>query len=100
MTDNIKYDSNIFYTDGTPLVIEGANSTLANWEGLAWTSTSANAANVTIDTYLNMSNDGYADLARKLEKFLTPAEVIVKCGHCGQWGAVKTQCKHCGAAVG
>lgn len=94
MTDNISYDSNIFYTDGTPLVIEGVDS------GLVWTSTSASAANVTIDTYLNMSNDGYADLARKLEKFLAPSEVIVKCSYCGQWAAVKTSCRHCGAAVG
>lgn len=52
------------------------------------------------DMYLRMTDEGYKDLARSLEKFLAPAEVIVKCGHCGQWGAVKTQCKHCGAAVG
>jgi len=30
----------IFYADGTPLVIEGAETTLAKWEGLAWTSES------------------------------------------------------------
>jgi len=31
---------------------------------------------------------------------LFPGNVIVKCGHCGQWGAAKTECKHCGAAIG
>lgn len=24
---------------------------------------------------------------------------IVQCGHCGQWAAVQTECKHCGATV-
>lgn len=26
--------------------------------------------------------------------------VIVRCSWCGQWGAVKTQCRHCGQPVG
>lgn len=30
---------------------------------------------------------------------LFPGRVIVKCVHCGQWGARKTVCKHCGAPV-
>jgi hypothetical protein len=30
---------------------------------------------------------------------LFPGNVIVKCGHCGQWSARKTECKHCGAPV-
>jgi hypothetical protein len=25
--------------------------------------------------------------------------VIIRCGHCGQWAAVKTACKHCGASI-
>ena len=87
-------DGDIFYADGTPLVIESVDSELM------WTSTSASAANITLDSYLSMSEDGYADLARKLEKFLAPAEVIVKCSYCGQWAAVKTNCRHCGAPVG
>jgi len=65
---------------------------------IAYTDTSNR--HVQVDSYLRMTDEGYKDLARSLEKFLAPAEVIVKCGHCGQWGAVKTQCKHCGAAVG
>lgn len=28
-----------------------------------------------------------------------PGDVIVKCGHCGQWAAVKTSCRYCGAPV-
>jgi hypothetical protein len=24
---------------------------------------------------------------------------IVTCGHCGQWAAVQTECRHCGAPV-
>jgi hypothetical protein len=27
-------------------------------------------------------------------------DVLVHCGHCGQWAAVKTSCVHCGAPVG
>lgn len=27
-------------------------------------------------------------------------EVIIKCQNCGQWGAKKTACKHCGGPVG
>ena len=30
---------------------------------------------------------------------LFPGNSIVKCGHCGQWGARKTECKHCGVAI-
>ncbi len=30
---------------------------------------------------------------------LFPGNVVVKCGHCGQWAARQTVCKHCGAAV-
>ena len=78
MTDNI------FYTDGTAWVSNSASTTI----------------NTAFDSYLSMSDDGYADLARKLEKFLAPSEVIVKCSYCGQWAAVKTSCRHCGAAVG
>lgn len=63
---------NIFYADGT-----------------AWAHTSASANLTTkLDSFLSMSEDGYADLARKLEKFLAPSEVIVKCSYCGQWAAV------------
>lgn len=32
-----------------------------------------------------------------LESALDPAVVI--CGHCGQWGAVQTECRHCGASI-
>lgn len=28
-----------------------------------------------------------------------PGPVIVKCQHCGQWGARKTACRYCGAPV-
>lgn len=30
---------------------------------------------------------------------LFPGNAIVKCGHCGQWGARKTACKYCGAPI-
>jgi hypothetical protein len=29
-----------------------------------------------------------------------PGNAIIKCGHCGQFAARKTACKHCGAPVG
>ena len=28
-----------------------------------------------------------------------PGKVIVKCQHCGQWGARKTECVKCGAPI-
>jgi ribosomal protein L32 len=28
-----------------------------------------------------------------------PGKVVVKCQHCGQWSAVRTMCKSCGAPV-
>ena len=28
-----------------------------------------------------------------------PKEVIIKCSSCGQWGAIKTACKYCGAPI-
>ena len=34
-----------------------------------------------------------------LKNALGYGDVIVKCGHCGQWGAVKTSCKYCGSPV-
>ena len=30
---------------------------------------------------------------------LFPGDVIVKCAHCKQWGARKTSCRCCGAAI-
>lgn len=39
-----------------------------------------------------------ADLVRNAV-YSVDADVIVKCSHCGQWGAVKTACKTCGAPV-
>ena len=26
-------------------------------------------------------------------------KAIVQCGYCGQWAAVQTECKHCGAVI-
>lgn len=34
-----------------------------------------------------------------LKNALGYGDVIVPCGHCGQWGAAKTQCQHCGAPI-
>jgi hypothetical protein len=34
-----------------------------------------------------------------LSDFLPVGDVIVKCDHCGQWGARKTACKSCGAPI-
>ena len=30
---------------------------------------------------------------------LLPGKSIIKCRHCGQWGARKCDCKYCGAAI-
>lgn len=32
-------------------------------------------------------------------KELFPDKAVVKCSYCGQWAAIKTVCKHCGATV-
>lgn len=42
------------------------------------------------------AGDGVIDL----DPYKFPDKVVVKCDHCGQWCAVKTACKHCGAPVG
>lgn len=34
-----------------------------------------------------------------LKNALGYGDVVVKCGWCGQWGAVKTTCKYCGQAI-
>ena len=34
-----------------------------------------------------------------LSDFLPVGDVIVKCDHCGQWGARKMSCKSCGAPI-
>lgn len=34
-----------------------------------------------------------------LKKALGYGDVIVKCPACGQWGATKTACKHCGYPI-
>ncbi len=31
--------------------------------------------------------------------YLPTGQVVVKCGHCGQWGARKCACKFCGAPI-
>jgi len=31
--------------------------------------------------------------------YVLPANPLVKCLHCGHWGAVYTPCRHCGAPV-
>ncbi len=30
---------------------------------------------------------------------LFPDKVVVKCQFCGQWGARKTSCRHCGGSI-
>ena len=35
-----------------------------------------------------------------IDALFYPLKVIIKCQHCGQWGAKKCACKHCGAPIG
>lgn len=35
----------------------------------------------------------------RLKNLLGYGDVIQKCSFCGQWGAVKTSCKHCGSPI-
>jgi len=39
----------------------------------------------------DISINGFTDLF--------PGNAIVKCKHCGQWGARRCECKKCGAAI-
>jgi hypothetical protein len=42
----------------------------------------------------------YNDLFGKdLTEFVSPNKVVIKCHHCGQWGARKCACKSCGAPI-
>lgn len=40
------------------------------------------------------------DLIHQNWQDIFPGNVIVKCVHCGQFSARKTECKYCGAPVG
>ena len=35
----------------------------------------------------------------EVEGFLPFGESVIKCTHCGQWGARKCACKYCGAPI-
>ena len=52
----------------------------------------------------NMSTGRNIKILPKGIEFVSPNHSaldpsIIVCGHCGQWAAVQTECKHCGAAV-
>lgn len=34
-----------------------------------------------------------------IEDYLPVGDVIIKCKHCGQWGARQCECKKCGAPI-
>jgi len=38
-------------------------------------------------------------LYRKDWDDIFPSNSVVKCRHCGQWGARKCECKYCGAPI-
>ena len=38
-------------------------------------------------------------LGKDISEYLVPRNVVIRCAHCGQWGAVKCACKHCGAPM-
>lgn len=42
-------------------------------------------------------SDGVRFVPFETQSPLDPA--IKTCGHCGQWGAVQTECRHCGASI-
>jgi hypothetical protein len=38
-------------------------------------------------------------VGKDFSEYVSPRKVIIRCSHCGQWGAVKCACKHCGAPM-
>jgi hypothetical protein len=40
-----------------------------------------------------------SEIAQEVIKLMMFNPVVVKCPACAQWGAVKTECKHCGHPV-
>lgn len=51
--------------------------------------------------YPNIENSWQSieDMVITAVKHINPPEVIVKCVACGQWGAIKTPCRHCGNPI-
>lgn len=39
-------------------------------------------------------------IAERVKAMLDYGPVLLKCEHCGQWGAKYCACKHCGAPIG
>jgi len=65
------------------------------------TSATTNDVNVYATTFAKLDVKEFStETITALRNALNYGDVVVKCGHCGQWGAVKTACKHCGAPVG
>lgn len=62
-------------------------------------------ATVSANVVGSISSDAPIDIDGLTEKLMAriygdkPAPVLVKCGHCGQWGARKCECKKCGAPI-
>lgn len=55
-------------------------------------------------SFLGSTGDGSVrvemdSIIAEVKKSLGFSDAIVKCMACGQWGAVKTACRHCGAPI-
>jgi hypothetical protein len=78
-------------------------TTSTNRDDRDWTTDAIDAnwgiATSTDTTYISGEVNFSAETISKLRVALEYGDVIVKCGACGQWGAVKTACKHCGHPI-
>jgi methionyl-tRNA synthetase len=55
---------------------------------------------ITVADAINYSDSRIMQLVdEKIKQLQEEKDVIVKCSHCGQWSARKTECRKCGAPV-
>lgn len=73
-------------------------STLYNFYGVSSSSGEVEASTLKA-VEIDLATKGLKKLAAQLAEHMQPQKVIVKCGHCGQWGAAMTACRHCGSPI-
>ena len=58
--------------------------------------------NTTADLTLDVDGEevSLSEFIKGVKESLGQSPVILKCGHCGQWGAKFCACRYCGAPIG
>lgn len=78
-----------------------------NYEDVFFTGTSDNTIlwgdDTSSSTVMIDASGEQVDLSefiKSVKESLGQSPVILKCGHCGQWGAKYCACRYCGAPIG